>query len=59
MIVGDAKARTKINNTSARPRAESGRSPKNVGQQSKQIIQSVIIEMKRNEVIPLNGLQSL
>ena len=59
MTVGDASASTIMNNVSASPSSETGIIPKNVGHAKIETMQSVIIVINKNVVIPLNGLQSL
>ena len=59
MTVGEASAKTIINNTSARPSALIEISPKNDGQAIIHTKQSANIETNKNVVIALNGLQSL
>ena len=59
ITVGEANVKTITNNDSVRPSFEIDKIPKNSGQAKIEIKQSVIIEINKNVVIALNGLQSL
>ena len=59
ITVGEAKVKTIINKASVRPICATDSIPKNSGQAKMHIKHSVIIEINKNEVIALKGLQSL
>ena len=57
MIVGDAIAKIIMKSWSSRAREVNGKIPKNEGHPKMQIMQRANIEMNKNVVIALNGLQ--